>query len=322
MSGETPSSSKPEYAPHPFTAIFPPMSDEERKALEESIKKNGLREPITVNPEKQILDGVNRYRACQAVGAPPRFETRHDLVTDEAIRKFIADRNAIRRHLKTAVRAALAVDVLDGQQKDGNSHRLTEGEAAELFGVHKSSIAVAKFIKRASPDLHAIVRAGGLSINAAEAIAKLEEPERIAKVSQLKALLEAKGPKHTNRIERGQGGGGGTKPNSTTPPAPLSMVGTDPLTGKENQVLQGSYNILLHIARAVPQLPSHLRDLTPLTNEPSFSQAHARELRRALRPLRKVNYDDVVVAVDAAIGHLDDLIKTTDEPDDPEAAAA
>lgn len=42
---------------HPYADIFPMMSDVEFAALCEDIKENGLRNPI--------LDGRNRWRACQ-----------------------------------------------------------------------------------------------------------------------------------------------------------------------------------------------------------------------------------------------------------------
>src|SRR5207237_3053285 len=45
---------------HPFSAIFSLLEGAERDALEESIEKNGIREPLT-RFEEMLLDGRNRY---------------------------------------------------------------------------------------------------------------------------------------------------------------------------------------------------------------------------------------------------------------------
>lgn len=53
-----------ELAFHPFANIFPLSEGEELRALAESIRASGVREPITLH-EGLILDGRNRYRAAR-----------------------------------------------------------------------------------------------------------------------------------------------------------------------------------------------------------------------------------------------------------------
>ena len=48
--------------PHPSSAMFPPISDEDFDKLAADIKLNGLHQPI-VRYQGKILDGNNRYRA-------------------------------------------------------------------------------------------------------------------------------------------------------------------------------------------------------------------------------------------------------------------
>ena len=54
------------YEFHPPAALFPMLEEEDLKALAEDIKAKGLTEPITLY-EGKVLDGRNRYRACDLV---------------------------------------------------------------------------------------------------------------------------------------------------------------------------------------------------------------------------------------------------------------
>jgi hypothetical protein len=57
---------------HPLAECFPRMSDDEIQSLAEDIKANGLSVPIVLY-EGMILDGRNRYRACELAEIEPRF---------------------------------------------------------------------------------------------------------------------------------------------------------------------------------------------------------------------------------------------------------
>ena len=49
-----------------FSALIPPLTDDERKQLEANLLADGCRDPLVVWDEKGILlDGHNRYRVCQ-----------------------------------------------------------------------------------------------------------------------------------------------------------------------------------------------------------------------------------------------------------------
>jgi ParB-like chromosome segregation protein Spo0J len=57
---------------HPACAVWPQMTEPELDALAATIKQSGLLVPIIVMPNGAILDGKNRWLACQRAGIAPR----------------------------------------------------------------------------------------------------------------------------------------------------------------------------------------------------------------------------------------------------------
>lgn len=103
-----------EYLIHEFANIYPPMGEEELKELAQSIKTNGLVEPIKLY-EGKILDGRNRYWACQKAGVEPIYEQWQGTPYEAVI--YICDQNEKRRHLTSSQRAACAVQRTELLQK-------------------------------------------------------------------------------------------------------------------------------------------------------------------------------------------------------------
>jgi hypothetical protein len=54
-----------------FRRLIPPLGAEERQGLEESLMREGCRDPLVVwrNGDRTLLDGHNRLEICRAHGA-------------------------------------------------------------------------------------------------------------------------------------------------------------------------------------------------------------------------------------------------------------
>jgi hypothetical protein len=166
---------------HPASSLFPLMDGVELKRLMDDIKAHGLIEPIVMF-DGQVLDGRNRLRACEHVGVQPRFvEWKANGLTPT---EWVVSMNLHRRHLTTAQRAALAVDLLPHLEAEAKERQREHGgtapgkpsdntssdggrsdaKAAELVGVGRSTVAAAKAIGKRDPALLTDMRAGVLNV--------------------------------------------------------------------------------------------------------------------------------------------------------------
>ena len=87
---------------HPVANLFPLLTGAAFQELAADIKKNGLREPILLDPEGRIIDGRNRYRACNLAGVKPRFVRWQG---QGSIPEVALSLNLHRRHLNESQRA-------------------------------------------------------------------------------------------------------------------------------------------------------------------------------------------------------------------------
>jgi DNA modification methylase len=179
------------YTVHPAAEFFPLLPADELQALADDIKANGLRESIKLFAG-QILDGRNRYRACELAGVEPHFETipdHHDPY-DCAYAW-----NALRRHLAPGQRVIIKGLMLDAsaqwrrlrQEKasaalqprnaqghfgpmvsnDANGQGRTREILAELADTSPATAERALTLIDRRPDLAAQVQWGRQSLNAA-----------------------------------------------------------------------------------------------------------------------------------------------------------
>lgn len=155
---------------HKYAKYFPILEGEEFGSFVQSIKDEGQLEKIVMIGD-EILDGVNRWRACEQLGIEPITE---DYEGDDPLRYVIA-LNIKRRHLNTSQKAMLATEMLpefeekakqrmsegskrrwssdhpldDSEKKD---KQLARDDVAKEFGISGPSVQRAKRVKKEAPD--------------------------------------------------------------------------------------------------------------------------------------------------------------------------
>jgi len=199
---------------HPAADLFPLMQGDEFDALVESIRTQGLREPAWLTKDGELLDGRNRVRACQAAGVKPEFRQ----YEGEQPVEFAIALNLNRRHLDPGQKAFVALAavpllqveaekrMLAGKlahtnpaapgQQGSRYERASVSVAAKLTGSSGRSVARAKRISEAAPDLAEKVQAGQIPLKTAEQ--QLKRRETIRDEQQAREIVMANVPADTS----------------------------------------------------------------------------------------------------------------------------
>jgi len=199
---------------HPIANIFPMMSEEETKGLTEDISQNGLKESIWLHPDGRIIDGRNRYNACQQAGVEPVFNTWNG---KGSLVAFVISLNLHRRHLSSIQKAAVGFESLPFLEAEAKERQLrtsanrekakeeqnlvvqkiaqqdfapkeenkSRTQAAKMVGTNKQYISDMKKYKEECPDVFDAAKEGKVNGSQAKAIAKLDEPTRKTVITRI-----------------------------------------------------------------------------------------------------------------------------------------
>lgn len=189
------------------------LGDADLALLAEDIRKNGLREPIWLHRDGRIIDGRNRYRACELARVPVASRTYEG--DDADLVRFVVSLNLHRRHLDESQRAMVAARIATlehGQRADlsraANLPVLEQSEAASLLNVSERSVRAARSVVTAgSADLVSAVERGEVSVSAAAEVATLTESEQREVVARgereiVRAANEIRARKRAERSSR------------------------------------------------------------------------------------------------------------------------
>ena len=122
------------YEFHPLANIFPLIEGQAYQDLMADVMKYGVREPIWLY-EGKVLDGRNRLRAAEAMGAT--YDTRVYEGDDPA--GFVISLNLHRRHLTESQRAAVAAKLANIQH--GGDRRSDQAANLPVEGVSQAQAA-------------------------------------------------------------------------------------------------------------------------------------------------------------------------------------
>jgi len=180
--------------PHPLAAIFPELLPEELKRLAQDIKERGQLEPIILY-KGLILDGRNRFKACQIAGVKPRFEEFNPKVAKRSPEELILSRNLRRRHLSTGQKAAIALEWADQIELNPKANKTkTMGrprgallEAAHHIGIERQRVFEARQIREANTSLYRELKAGRRSLNSALEEIRPSENTRVVEAGSSKS---------------------------------------------------------------------------------------------------------------------------------------
>ena len=117
---------------HPIAEIFPLLESDELERLAADIKANGLHHSLWTY-EGKILDGRNRWLACQIAGVEPRVR-KYEGASPFA---FVVSENLERRHLSVTQRVAMAVEGLPMLEAEARGRQeATRAKPGEKIGTN------------------------------------------------------------------------------------------------------------------------------------------------------------------------------------------
>jgi DNA modification methylase len=202
-----------EYKKHRMN-IYPEMQPDEFERLRTDIFTNGYdpKNPVWLF-EGEIIDGWNRYKACQALGITPAFKTFEGSTLD-ALQFLVRTNN--RRDLNSSQRAAIAVEAedliavlkaeaekkyLEGVKKGGeeagagrpknssvelvpqsnNEQNKVRTQLAQTFNTNPRYVSDAARLKRENPQAFEAIKAGQ------KVITQVKQEEKVKALKQAEA---------------------------------------------------------------------------------------------------------------------------------------
>ena len=166
-----------------FSELVPEMTTQEYDDLVNSIRNQGVRQPIHILSDKTVLDGRHRIRACKEIGINEIQALVHKLDEMKAI-EFVVDTAVERRSLTKeqkidiVLRSSELIKTLESKAKQGSRSDLTSGSMepevkrtneriGEMTGTSKATVTRMRRVRRESPELYDDVIKGEKSIRRA-----------------------------------------------------------------------------------------------------------------------------------------------------------
>lgn len=204
---------------HPAAELFPMMDDHAFAEFKADIALHGIKEWGTLY-RGQVLDGRNRYKACQELGIEMDFFEIEDKEGFDPI-AYVLSHNLHRRHLTTSQRAMVAADLATlkhgGDRKSeeikGQNCPLIIDDAAKQLNVSPKSVKNAKRVKdKGTPELAEMVSSGKVSVDAASKVATKPKAEQEAIVAKGPVAVKEAAKATVQPVQKKVPKGAGVKP--------------------------------------------------------------------------------------------------------------
>ena len=209
-----------ELKPHPRNnEFFDDMSGEKWKEFIESIKTRGVIEPIVITPDKEIVSGHQRVRACKELGIKTVMCDVHTYNSEDEILQDLLETNIRQRGDVggSAKKVGLRIKELEriygiqhggdrGNQDEKNSSCLkTQTQLATNMGIDVRTLQNYKKLTEMIPELEELVDTGITTPTTALAIMRnLSEDEQLEMISSLdttKKITQKQVQQYINKIK-------------------------------------------------------------------------------------------------------------------------
>lgn len=207
-----------ELKPHPRNnEFFDDMSGEKWKEFIDSIKTRGVIEPIVITPDKVIVSGHQRVRACKELGIKTVMCDVHTYNNDDEILQDLLETNIRQRGDVggSAKKVGLRIKELEriygihngGDRKsDSNNFSLiSQTDLADKLGMSMQTLQNYKKLTEMIPELEELVDTGIATPTTALAIMRnLSEEEQLEMISSLdttKKITQKQVQQYINKIK-------------------------------------------------------------------------------------------------------------------------
>lgn len=180
-----------ELKPHPRNnEFFDDMTGEKWEEFLESIKTRGVVEPIVITPDKVIVSGHQRVRACKELGIETVMCDVHaydneDQILQDLIETNIRQRGTIGGSARKEGRRIQELERLygirhggDRKSKPNNSDLKKQEDLAKSLNMSVDTLRNFKLLLEMNPELQELVDTGIISVTTAIAIFKTMSPEQ------------------------------------------------------------------------------------------------------------------------------------------------
>lgn len=207
-----------ELKPHPRNnEFFDDMSGEKWKEFIDSIKTRGVIEPIVITPDKVIVSGHQRVRACKELGIKTVMCDVHTYNNDDEILQDLLETNIRQRGDVggSAKKVGLRIKELErlygieyGNNRfktTNNSESITQEQLASRMGISVDTLNNYKKLTEMIPELEDLVDTGITTPTTALAIMRnLSEEEQLEMISSLdttKKITQKQVQQYINKIK-------------------------------------------------------------------------------------------------------------------------